>query len=146
MIRKMTQDDLQEVVALWLEANLDAHDFISQSYWLTNKEDVAQALAQAEVYVYEQDATLAGFVGLDGTYIAGIFVSPRHRSNGIGKALLDEIKTLKSELQLAVYQKNKGAINFYKREGFITIEEGLDTINNEKEYVMHWEITDKLIN
>lgn len=138
MIRKMTPDDLQEVVALWLTANLDAHDFIPQNYWLTNKEYVAQALAQAEIYVYEQDATLVGFVGLDDTYIAGIFVSPHHRSNGIGKALLDYIKTLKTELQLAVYQKNERATQFYQREDFTVIKQELDTTTNEKETIMCW--------
>ena len=138
MIRKMTPDDLQSVVEIWLEANLEAHDFITPSYWIDNKDEVKNALAQAEVYVYEKDTTVAGFVGLDGTYIAGIFVSPQHRSSGIGKALLDYVKDLKTELQLAVYQKNERAIKFYKREGFAIIEEGLDKVNEEKEYMMKW--------
>ena len=135
----MTPNDLQAVVEIWLEANLEAHDFITPNYWIDNKDEVKNALAQAEVYVYEKDTTVAGFVGLDGTYIAGIFVSPQHRSSGIGKALLNYIKDLKTELQLAVYQKNERAIKFYKREGFAIIEESLDKVNEEKEYMMKWE-------
>ncbi|CAM3332546.1 N-acetyltransferase [Vagococcus fessus] len=139
MIRKMTPDDLQSVVEIWLEANLEAHDFITPSYWIDNKDEVKNALAQAEVYVYEKDTTVAGFVGLDGTYIAGIFVSPQHRSSGIGKALLDYIKDLKPDLTLGVYQKNERAIKFYKREGFAIKKEDLDKVNDEKEYMMTWE-------
>lgn len=139
MIRKMTPNDLQSVVEIWLETNLEAHDFITPNYWVDNKDEVQNALAQAEVYVYEKDTTVAGFVGLDGTYIAGIFVSPQHRSSGIGKALLDYIKDLKTELQLAVYQKNERAIKFYNREGFAIIEESLDKVNDEKEYMMKWD-------
>lgn len=139
MIRKMTPDDLQSVVEIWLEANLEAHDFITPSYWIDNKDEVKNALAQAEVYVYEKDTTVAGFVGLDGTYIAGIFVSPQHRSSGIGKALLNYIKDLKPDLILGVYQKNERAIKFYKREGFAIKKEDLDKVNDEKEYMMTWE-------
>ena len=60
------------------------------------------------------------------------------RSKGIGKALLDYAKTLKSHLYLHVYEKNNRAVCFYKRENFRLEREGIDENTGEKEYCMEW--------
>ena len=36
MIRKLEKTDVDKVANLWLEANLTAHDFISEKYWKLN--------------------------------------------------------------------------------------------------------------
>ena len=99
---------------------------------------VKEALLQVEVYVYESDGRVQGFIGLDGEYIEGIFVSDEMQSHGIGKALLDYAKSRKSELRLNVYQKNTRAIRFYQREGFSVQGEGLDGAVGEKDFLMKW--------
>ena len=98
-------------------------------------------LPQAEVYVYEKDKRIQGFVGVRDEYIEGIFVADEMQSQGIGKKLLDYIKAEKIRLQLNVYQKNIRAISFYQREGFIIQCEKMDEFTGEKEYVMNWEPT-----
>ena len=97
-----------------------------------------EMMSQAEVYVYEDNKMIQGFVGLSNEYIEGIFVSNEMQSCGIGKLLLDYIKDEKERLQLNVYQKNARAISFYQREGFIIQCEGLDEATGEKEYTMLW--------
>ena len=97
-----------------------------------------EMMLQSEVYVYEDDKMIQGFVGLNDEYIEGIFVSDEMQSCGIGKLLLDYIKDKKVRLQLNVYQKNARAISFYQREGFIIQCEGLDEATGEKEYTMLW--------
>ena len=37
-----------------------------------------------------------------------------------------------------MYQKNKRAIHFYQREGFVIQCEGLDEATGEKDYMMTW--------
>ena len=96
-------------------------------------------MSQAEVYVYEDDKMIQGFVGLSNEYIEGIFVSDEMQSCGIGKLLLDYIKNKKVRLRLNVYQKNARAISFYQREGFDIQSEGLDDTTGEKEYTMLWQ-------
>ena len=103
-------------------------------------------MSQAEVYVYEDDKMIQGFVGLSNEYMEGIFVSDEMQSCGIGKLLLDYIKNKKIRLRLNVYQKNARAISFYQREGFdIQCEgfdiqcEGFDDATGEKEYTMLWQ-------
>ena len=138
MIRELQNVDINKVVDIWLKTNLEAHDFIPGQYWTSNYEAVKKMLPQAEVYVYEDNKIIQGFVGVRDEYIEGIFVSGKMQSHGIGKALLDYIKDKKARLQLNVYQKNVRAMSFYQREGFTIQSEGLDEFTGEKEYVMEW--------
>ena len=141
MIRRLQAKDIDTVAQIWLDANRDAHDFISAEYWESNYLPVKERLLQAEVYVYidEYKNEIEGFVGLDQEYIAGIFVRKGARSKGIGKALLDFVKVKKDRLKLHVYVKNERAVRFYKREGFHAIERTTDESTGEKEYLMKWD-------
>ena len=138
MIRKLQRSDIDRVAEIWLDTNLKAHDFISEQYWRGNLDMVKEMFPQAEVYVYESDEKVQGFIGLDGEYIEGIFVSDGMQSQGIGKALLDYAKSRRSELRLNVYRKNTRAIRFYQREGFSVRSEGLDEAVGEKDFLMWW--------
>lgn len=139
MIRKMQKSDIDSVAEIWIDTNLKTHDFISEQYWHSNFDMVKEMFPQAEVYVYESGEKVQGFIGLDGEYIEGIFVSDGMQSQGIGKALLDYAKSRKSELRLNVYRKNTRAIRFYQREGFSVRSEGLDEAVGEKDFLMVWE-------
>ena len=139
MIRKMQNIDIDRVADIWLKTNLKAHYFIPEQYWTSNYELVKEMMSQAEVYVYEDDKMIQGFVGLSNEYMEGIFVSDEMQSRGIGKILLDYIKDKKDRLQLKVYQKNVRAMSFYQREGFTIQSEEMDEFTGEKEYVMNWE-------
>ena len=139
MIRSLQKADINRVADIWLDTNLKAHSFISAQYWESNYELVKEMLSQAEVYVYEDDQKIQGFIGLSDEYIEGIFVSEKMQSQGIGKLLLNYIKERKNVLRLNVYQKNTRAIHFYQREGFEIQCEGLDEATGEKDYVMIWQ-------
>ena len=139
MIRKLLNGDIDRVADIWLKTNLKAHSFISEQYWISNYERVKEMLPQAEVYVYEDDKMIQGFVGLSNEYMEGIFVSDEMQSCGIGKLLLEYIKNKKVRLRLNVYQKNARAISFYQREGFDIQCEGADAATGEKEYTMLWQ-------
>ena len=139
MIRKLQKVNINRVADIWLKTNLKAHFFIPEQYWISNYEFVKEMLPQAEVYVYEDDKMIQGFIGVSDEYIEGIFVSDEMQSCGIGKMLLDYIKDKKDKLQLKVYQKNVRAMSFYQREGFTIQSEEMDEFTREKEYVMNWE-------
>ena len=139
MIRELQRDDINKVADIWLDTNIKAHSFIPAQYWKGNFKLVKELLLQAEVYVYENNQEIQGFIGLNGEYIEGIFVSDENQSQGIGERLLNYIKNKKSKLSLSVYQKNSRAISFYKREGFEIQHSGLDEATGEKDYVMTWQ-------
>lgn len=140
MIRKFRKDDLNTVMKIWLDTNINAHDFVPKKYWLDNYEMVRDMLPQAEIYVYEDDIThmIQGFIGLSEQYIEGIFVREEFQSGGIGKQLLNYVKQMKSSLSLSVYQKNTRAVSFYQREDFVVKSENKDYDTNEKEFIMSW--------
>ena len=64
MIRKLLNGDIDRVADIWLKTNLKAHYFISNQYWKSNYELVKEMLSQSEVYVFEADKMIQGFVGL----------------------------------------------------------------------------------
>lgn len=140
MIRKFETRDLDTVMQIWLHGNLDAHAFIAASFWTEHFEMVRDMLPQAELYVHENEDTrqIDGFIGLTENHIEGIFVAKAARSKGIGKALLDYVKTLKPRLTLGVYQKNERALAFYQREQFAVQAKGIDEDTNEAEIQMLW--------
>ena len=72
MIRKMQNIDIDRVADIWLKTNLKAHYFIPEQYWASNYELVKEMMSQAEVYVYEDDKMIQGFVGLSNEYMEGI--------------------------------------------------------------------------
>ena len=129
MIRVLQKADIERVVDIWLDTNLKAHYFIPGQYWKNNIDLVKEMLPQAEVYVYENDCQIEGFIGLN----------DEMQSQGIGKLLLNFVKEKKTKLYLNVYQKNTRAIHFYQREGFEIQREGLDEVTGEKDYVMVWQ-------
>lgn len=83
MIRRMQKEEIDQVAAIWLDTNRKAHDFIPASYWEGNFEAVRSMLLQAELYIWEEKMEIAGFVGQEGEYIAGIFVKEGRQSEGI---------------------------------------------------------------
>lgn len=105
MIRKLQKADLNRVADIWLDTNIKAHSFVPAQYWKNNFETVKEMLLQAEVYVYEDNQRIQGFIGLNGEFIEGIFVSAENQSQGIGGLLLNYIKNKKPKLSLNVYQK-----------------------------------------
>ena len=138
MIRKLALEDLEEVMSIWLQTNLETHDFIEANYWRDNFDVVKEVLPQAEVYVDEEDGKIRGFIGITQGYIAGVFVSGDYQAQGIGSQLLDKAKTLYPSLTLSVYAKNDRAVSFYLRKGFKIIKEQKDESTNEQEYVMQY--------
>lgn len=124
---------------LWLNGNLQAHSFVKEEYWKKNYEMVESVLPDSEVYVCMEEEKVAGFIGMDGEYIEGIFVDKDYQRKGIGHQLLEAVRGRK-RLFLNVYEKNLGAVAFYKSEGFQVEEKQLDEETGETEYRMVWKM------
>lgn len=140
VIRQYDEYDIDALMKIWLDTNIQAHNFISSDYWRSNYDMVRKILSYAEIYVYQDDSAkqIIGFIGLNGNYIEGVFVKETMQSKGIGKMLLDYVKNFKTTLTLSVYQKNKKAIRFYLREKFSIKSENVDDNTEEKEFIMVW--------
>ncbi|WP_028857594.1 GNAT family N-acetyltransferase [Psychrilyobacter atlanticus] len=138
-IRKLESGDIPEVVELWYETCIRAHDFISPDYWKANMEAMATVyLPDSETYLAVEEENIIGFITMVDNYLAAIFIQINMLECGIGTKLLNFIKNKKEAIQLAVYKKNSKSINFYKKHGFQVLSENLDKNTNEIELLMEW--------
>lgn len=141
MIKKLDVSKIDDIMKIWIEENIKSHDFISEEYWESNYEYVKNALPDADVFVYEDNDEIKGFIGImENSYIAGLFVSNRYQANGIGKKLLERCKQEYPILKLNVYTKNLKAVNFYKKHGFKIEQEKENEETREVEYSMVWNL------
>lgn len=138
----MNAEEAQLLANIWLNASLEAHDFISEEYWISNKSLMAESyLPNSEVYVAEKMGAILGFVALIKNHIASIFVDNKQQGKGIGSLLLEYVKELRTHLTLNVYQKNEKSVNFYKSRNFIISSSSIDQPTGEKEFIMQWNKT-----
>ena len=84
--------EIEAVIKMWLDGNIQAHPFNQPDYWLNHIEYMRQVLPMSEVYVCEVEGEISGFIGLDGDYIAGLFVIKAYQSQGVGRRLVEFIK------------------------------------------------------
>ena len=138
MIRKFEPWDIDAVMEIWLDANCSAHDFIHRGYFEGALDAVRTRIPQSEVYVFEEDGQVNGFIGLDESFIQGLFVKPGCQSRGIGKLLLDYVKQEREVLSLKVYRKNERAFRFYRRENFNVAGVEVDGATGEADITMEW--------
>ena len=127
MIRSFSPKDLDTIMRIWLEGNLDAHPFISPDY-----------CPLAKILVWESEETVLAFAGMQGEYLAGIFVDRSFRSIGIGGELFRQLKSCYPSFHLNVYEKNEAAVRFYLKEGLQTTARNQDADTGEMELTMKW--------
>ena len=138
VIRKFQDFDLKKVLRLWYEGNLEAHDFIDREYWDRNLSYVKRVIPEVEVYVYEINGRVVGFVGIDEGYIAGLFVDKEFRGCGVGSKLMDYVKERYDFFTLHVFENNYGAVTFYENRGLLKKEESVHEDLGEVEYLMYY--------
>lgn len=137
-VNQLSGPDLERVAQIWLKANLEAHSFIDPKYWLENFESVKSQLAVSELFIFRSDNQITGFLGMDHSYIAGLFVAAQFRGQGVGSALIKAAQSANQELTLSVYLKNQQARRFYVRQGFTEITRKIDEATGELTIDMKW--------
>lgn len=135
MIREFRDSDLLEVMDIWLSGNSEAHSFIPLSFFEERFEETASAICDAEVYVFD-DGEVRGFIGLDKSYVAGLFVRGNSRGMGIGRHLISHAVSLKGSLSVHVFSKNEGAMRFYLKNGFLPVSSSENEDTGESEVLL----------
>lgn len=140
MIEEYKEDYLEDILQIWLDASILAHDFMPANYWISKLGDMKNIYIPAsETYVYlDESLKVLGFISLIENFIAAIFVSPTQQGKGIGTELMSYIKTTHQSLELRVYKANDKSVQFYKKQGFIVIEEKIEDHTVHKELVMRY--------
>ena len=111
----------------------------------TEDEDLAWVanvvLPHQEVWVAEVGARIVGVAALDGDMLAQLYILPGEQGRGIGSALLAKAMARRpTGMRLYAFQRNTRARVFYERNGFVAVEFGDGSGNEEDEpdVLYHW--------
>ncbi|GAB80619.1 Uncharacterized N-acetyltransferase YjaB [Shimwellia blattae] len=120
MIRRFHPQEMDALLALWLESTTQAHPFIDPGYWQESLPVVRHVyLPHACTWVWEGPGGLEGFISvLERQFIGALFVAPAHLGQGTGRALMHHVQQRFARLSLEVYQQNHRAVAFYLSQGF----------------------------
>lgn len=139
MIRLARPDEYADLVDLWLEASLQAHDFIPEAFWHSQRDAMLNHyLPAAENWVVEENGQVRGFLSRVEHHLAALFIHPDHQRSGLGRRLLDSAKARHPSLELNVYSANTQAVGFYRSAGFEVVAEALDAATGQQELTLCW--------
>lgn len=140
MIRPFKEEDLEDVVSLWLAASLQAHDFISRDFWEHAAEDMRTLYLPMsdEIILHIDDATGKpdAFLAFVDTFLAALFVSPEAQGRGLGSRMFRIARRMHPELSLCVYRENRRAVDFYRKHGMTVLCERMEEKTGHVELVM----------
>lgn len=137
-IKELRREEIDEVMRVWLESTIKAHDFIEKEYWEKNYNVVKEVyIPMAETFVYYEDKKIKGFISIiNKEFIGALFVDVESQGLGIGSNLLDFVKLRYKNISLAVYKMNEKAVKFYINNGFKIIKEQENEDSGFVEYIM----------
>jgi ribosomal protein S18 acetylase RimI-like enzyme len=133
MIRRGTPEDIAAIAPLY-ERSFATLTFLPVLHTLAEHQRwFAAVMERDELWVYEEDGAIVGFMMLGDEILEYIFLEPQVFGRGIGAALLDLAKERRpAGFTLWTFQENERARAFYKRHGLeeIQLTDGAD--NEEK--------------
>ena len=132
MIRKATINDLSRIAEIQVfNYRLFFYPIFKFDKYYFDELQVLTLMKEYEtgidsLYVYD-DGVIKGFIKIEGTYIARLFVEPVLQNGSIGSRLLEYAINEHNADYLWALQKNEKAIRFYERHGFkVTGEKKLE--------------------
>lgn len=141
MIKKIKEEDLTNVMTLWVKGNFKANNFIDKDYWLEIYNNTKENfLKDYKTFVYKENDEILGFISIDDSEIKAINVRDDQQRRGIGTKLVNYCKEniYESEIIIKIFEKNMNAIIFFSNLEFKNIKIQLNEKFNEKEYVMQF--------
>ncbi len=125
IIRNFSSDDVLAIHTIYNDSKLDELKFEVEKFSLLPlhlDEKRSKALWESDIYVYE-DGKVLGYGAVYRNEIRALFVSPKVRGMGIGKALLENLISHASKpIMLCVAASNIPAIKLYERFGFNVVD------------------------
>ena len=128
MIRKANINDLSRIAEIQVfNYRLFFYPIFQSDAYYFGELQVPSLMKEYEtqldsLYVYD-DGVVKGFIKIEGTYIARLFVEPVLQNGSIGSQLLDFAVKEHNADHLWALQKNEKAIRFYERHGFFATGE-----------------------
>ena len=124
MIRPYQNRDLNELLEVWEQASRLAHPFLDDDFLRGERTAIADIyIPVAETWVYVLEARVVGFIALIGEEVGALFVDPALHGRGIGRALMDYARGVRTQIEVEVFKANSIGRRFYDRYGFEVVKE-----------------------
>ena len=122
-IRRGGKAQFEELAAIWEASVLATHGFLRDADFAALKSEVPEIYLPSleELWLCGIRGKLAGFLGCDGPCVEMLFVAPEFFRMGVGRKLLAHARELHGPLSVSVNRDNRGALQFYLRNGFSLI-------------------------
>ena len=113
------ESDYDEIIEVWEASVRATHTFLEEAYILHMKPLIRnEYLKLVDLYKYQPEENIFGFVGMLHGKIEMLFIKPDKRRMGIGKELLDFAILQLKATEVDVNEQNEPAVNFYRKYGF----------------------------
>lgn len=74
------QSDIDILTDIWYRVSIQAHDFIAQEYWLSQKTEMRDKyIPMSDTYVIYNQAEIVGFVSMVDDYLAALFIDTSYQ-------------------------------------------------------------------
>lgn len=154
LIRPCVENDMPQLLEIWLQATLHAHDFLPVAGWWPKEEAMRSKLQDgAEIWVIANDdksteqplphlvatrQSVVGFVAIKEQQLLALYVHPLYQGRGLGSLLMTVAKQAHPALSLHVCSRNEEAIHFYQQHGFVIASECAMAQDECDEYLMQY--------
>jgi len=118
-IRPAREDDRDILLDVWLRSVRASHRFLTEADIQSLLPLVREkALVELELWVLEVDGKPAGFLGMTGNKMEGLFIAPEFSRQGGGRLLIEHARARHRKLRVALNEQNPEARRFYEAMGF----------------------------
>lgn len=118
MIRKVEILDYPRLMEIWEDSVLNTHDFLKMEDFLFYKKMLPTYFPHVNLFGYERNGVLIGFMGVAEDNLEMLFVENKHRGTGVGKKLVSYAIENFHVNKVDVNEQNSQAVGFYKHLGF----------------------------
>ena len=140
MIRKVKATDYLRLMEIWESAVSSTHDFLKEEDFLYYKERLPVYFQYVNLFGFEQEGILIGFMGIAEGNLEMLFVDDNYRGTGIGKRLITYAIGNLQVTKVDVNEQNIQAVGFYKYMGF-SIYKRSNLDGEGKEYpILHMQL------
>ncbi len=118
MIRTIDTTEFPRLIEIWESAVLATHDFLKPADFEYYKENLPTYFSFVQLWGYEYEGKLVGFMGIASTSLEMLFIDAAVRGKGIGKALIQYGIEKQNITEVEVNEQNQQAVGFYNHLGF----------------------------
>ena len=122
MIRKIEVTDYLRLVEIWESAVSATHDFLKEEDFRYYKQQLPTYFQYVNLYGWEKDGRLVGFMGIAEGNLEMLFVDNDYRGIGVGQELITYAIDNFEVTKVDVNEQNVQALGFYKHIGFQVYE------------------------